>query len=477
MSNAVNHENDKYAEDTTSSNITTPKDEWNETWNLFWQSIQDIDKEFDQFYWLRRLSQAALNYILSLLHLKSTLEAIKFQSKSLTQFIPFVACCLIVSIGACYFLILHDYVIIQRWCDSDIHSLEECHDDQCIWKYFHAAVVSYLIIMILWWYTQTVFSSPGIVVPTIHNSDEGNDHHRQSNNLKMSSTNSSKTIQWKSSDARGGCCFINVNLDKDAEESRVSFYTVFDENISDNACDSYDGIMYVPSTKQSYCKKCRMYRPPRCHHCSVCNRCVLQMDHHCLWMNNCIGLNNYRSYCLTLVYLCIGMIYGIIILVAPFYESIQQQIQADGWRIMYSHGTGFLNLPPPIAMWAEIRSTGTLNPNIVIKIVFPFLIGVCCLLLPLLFSHLRLICKAVTTLEHLATLQVQKSQSLESLQQSKVNQPLSNATKDMKIVNPFNQGIFLNFCQVFGDNLFYCMLPMNVDLPRPYVPAQKQKSS
>lgn len=29
------------------------------------------------------------------------------------------------------------------------------------------------------------------------------------------------------------------------------------------------------------CKKCIAPKPARTHHCSVCNRCVLKMDHHC----------------------------------------------------------------------------------------------------------------------------------------------------------------------------------------------------
>lgn len=31
----------------------------------------------------------------------------------------------------------------------------------------------------------------------------------------------------------------------------------------------------------SICKKCISPKPPRAHHCSVCNKCILKMDHHC----------------------------------------------------------------------------------------------------------------------------------------------------------------------------------------------------
>ncbi|KAF8431360.1 DHHC palmitoyltransferase-domain-containing protein, partial [Terfezia claveryi] len=30
-----------------------------------------------------------------------------------------------------------------------------------------------------------------------------------------------------------------------------------------------------------WCKKCEAWKPPRCHHCRKCGRCVLRMDHHC----------------------------------------------------------------------------------------------------------------------------------------------------------------------------------------------------
>ncbi|OQR72504.1 palmitoyltransferase ZDHHC3-like [Tropilaelaps mercedesae] len=32
------------------------------------------------------------------------------------------------------------------------------------------------------------------------------------------------------------------------------------------------------------CPKCCCIKPERAHHCSVCNRCVRKMDHHCPWI-------------------------------------------------------------------------------------------------------------------------------------------------------------------------------------------------
>lgn len=51
---------------------------------------------------------------------------------------------------------------------------------------------------------------------------------------------------------------------------------------------------YKPQKNQwkVWCNKCNLYKPPRTHHCKQCQTCVLAMDHHCPWTNNCVGHGN-----------------------------------------------------------------------------------------------------------------------------------------------------------------------------------------
>ncbi|KPM05418.1 prolyl endopeptidase [Sarcoptes scabiei] len=62
----------------------------------------------------------------------------------------------------------------------------------------------------------------------------------------------------------------------------------------------------------SFCKKCFVAKPPRCHHCSVCDRCILKMDHHCPWLNNCIGHYNHRYFFFFCAYTWLGTIFVMI---------------------------------------------------------------------------------------------------------------------------------------------------------------------
>lgn len=57
------------------------------------------------------------------------------------------------------------------------------------------------------------------------------------------------------------------------------------------------------------CSRCETYRPPRAHHCRICQRCVRRMDHHCPWINNCVGEQNQKYFIQFLMYVGIGCMY------------------------------------------------------------------------------------------------------------------------------------------------------------------------
>ncbi|XP_030941239.1 protein S-acyltransferase 10-like [Quercus lobata] len=53
--------------------------------------------------------------------------------------------------------------------------------------------------------------------------------------------------------------------------------------------------MYPPGTSARTwtCSYCNVEQPPRAKHCHDCDKCVLQFDHHCVWLGTCIGQGNH----------------------------------------------------------------------------------------------------------------------------------------------------------------------------------------
>lgn len=70
------------------------------------------------------------------------------------------------------------------------------------------------------------------------------------------------------------------------------------------------------SSQLRRCNKCVTYKPPRAHHCRVCRRCVLRMDHHCLWINNCVGYWNYKAFFILVLYATIASIYSSVTIIS-----------------------------------------------------------------------------------------------------------------------------------------------------------------
>ncbi len=59
------------------------------------------------------------------------------------------------------------------------------------------------------------------------------------------------------------------------------------------------------SYSENYCKKCNLNRDvdSSVGHCPLCSHCCYKRDHHCFWVDNCIGYLNHRAFIVYLILL------------------------------------------------------------------------------------------------------------------------------------------------------------------------------
>ncbi|KAL1295127.1 hypothetical protein HN51_055987 [Arachis hypogaea] len=96
-----------------------------------------------------------------------------------------------------------------------------------------------------------------------------------------------------------------------ASSKNGSFVVAFEgtqagKNISGNNTPTWSKLvadLYPMGTtiRTWTCSYCNVEQPPRSKHCHDCDKCVLQFDHHCVWLGNCIGQGNH---CRFWWYLC-----------------------------------------------------------------------------------------------------------------------------------------------------------------------------
>ena len=60
----------------------------------------------------------------------------------------------------------------------------------------------------------------------------------------------------------------------------------------------YDHMNFHPGVP---CTTCKLYKPARSKHCSICKKCVSRNDHHCIFINACVGYGNMQWFILLLL--------------------------------------------------------------------------------------------------------------------------------------------------------------------------------
>ncbi|KAF9395291.1 hypothetical protein CPC16_008774 [Podila verticillata] len=90
-----------------------------------------------------------------------------------------------------------------------------------------------------------------------------------------------------------------------------------------------------------WCDICKIVKPDRCHHCSECDRCVLRMDHHCPWVNGCIGYNNHKFFYLFILYGSVLAVWVVATMI-PLLISALRNCERDFTRAIFIQETDLM---------------------------------------------------------------------------------------------------------------------------------------
>ncbi|RUS75555.1 hypothetical protein EGW08_016680 [Elysia chlorotica] len=92
--------------------------------------------------------------------------------------------------------------------------------------------------------------------------------------------------------------------DEDADSMELKPTNNNDDNNEDSSEETGHMMPAVNKTgvKYRFCDFCEITQPMRAKHCEDCNRCVRKFDHHCPWLEACVGERNHRYFWMFLLF-------------------------------------------------------------------------------------------------------------------------------------------------------------------------------
>ncbi|EAR94876.1 DHHC zinc finger protein (macronuclear) [Tetrahymena thermophila SB210] len=90
--------------------------------------------------------------------------------------------------------------------------------------------------------------------------------------------------------------------------------------------------LYQNNDVSKICVECCIVKPKRSRHCEICKKCIRVYDHHCPWINNCVGANNYKYFIMFILFMWFNMLVGLLLILFHITSNYSDEhISQDSW--------------------------------------------------------------------------------------------------------------------------------------------------
>ncbi|CRG95262.1 palmitoyltransferase, putative [Plasmodium gallinaceum] len=94
------------------------------------------------------------------------------------------------------------------------------------------------------------------------------------------------------------------------EYQKLSLYSHVSQERINSLDINYRNAILNNQNPRNVCVTCKIIKPARVHHCAECFHCVIHQDHHCVWVDNCIGIKNQRCFYIFILCVLVLLLYN-----------------------------------------------------------------------------------------------------------------------------------------------------------------------